>query len=667
MKKAVTDKVLVLGIDGMDPHVTKKYLDQGKLPNIKKYLDQGAAREDLVMLGGLPTGTPPMWTTLTTGCYSNVHGITCFNRASEKGLDYTAYNLDSRNCKAEPLWNVFAENGKKTLVWHWPGSSWPPTSDNPNLHVVDGTQPCTVNMGVAETEPEYFIVANENVTEVSYRAKASSDGVVPCALSDLDTEHPEEGGGFPEKNIMLTEMDTTAVFCLYPTYDASVSPIKAASGWAEAPEDAKEFVLLFSRGRVRRVGLILKNAQGIYDRVEIYKTKKDAVPLVVLGKNVFTKNIIDESIKNEVKHTATKNMRLLELEEDGSKLKIWVSAAMDINVDSVFHPRRLYKSVAENVGYPPGNSMMAAFDEAMVTDCMLAQWDAICDWQADALNYLIAEENYEVIFSHCHNVDAQLHTFVRFLKRREGFDKLPPETYEKFLEDVYVQTDNYLGKFLHFLEEGWTVFIISDHALVCPEYEIPMLGCPMGVNVGVMRELGFTEVLKDENGNDIKEIDWSKTKAIASRGNQIYINLKGRDEHGIVDPKDKYQVEEEIMTALYGYRHKVSGQRVIQMALRNKDAILVGAGGPECGDILYWTAEGYNDDHFDGVSTCQGIGETSLSPIFIGAGPGLKTGFKTERMIRQIDFVPTLAVLTGVRMPAQCEGAPVYQVLEEEF
>ena len=32
-------------------------------------------------------------------------------------------------------------------------SSWPPTSDNPNLHVVDGTQPAAVNSGVAKIQP----------------------------------------------------------------------------------------------------------------------------------------------------------------------------------------------------------------------------------------------------------------------------------------------------------------------------------------------------------------------------------------------------------------------------------------------------------------------------------------------------------------------------------
>ena len=46
MRQAMTDKILVLGVDGMDPRLTKKYLLAGKLPNIQRYLQQGAARED---------------------------------------------------------------------------------------------------------------------------------------------------------------------------------------------------------------------------------------------------------------------------------------------------------------------------------------------------------------------------------------------------------------------------------------------------------------------------------------------------------------------------------------------------------------------------------------------------------------------------------------------
>ena len=38
----------------------------------------------------------------------------------------------------------------------------------------------------------------------------------------------------------------------------------------------------------------------------------------------------------------------------------------------------------------------------------------------------------------------------------------------------------------------------------------------------------------DEKGNALKEIDWEHTKAVATRGGHIYINLKGRNPHGIV-------------------------------------------------------------------------------------------------------------------------------------
>ena len=118
------------------------------------------------------------------------------------------------------------------------------------------------------------------------------------------------------------------------------------------------------------------------------------------------------------------------------------------------------------------------------------------------------------------------------------------------------------------------------------------------------------------------------------------------------------------MTALYGYKDKETGKRIIALALRNKDAILLGLGGPNSGDILYWTAEGYNYDHCDSLSTTCGYGDTSVSPIFIAAGQGIKKGVETSRIIREVDVAPTLAALAGVRMPFECEGAPVYQILD---
>ena len=88
-------------------------------------------------------------------------------------------------------------------------------------------------------------------------------------------------------------------------------------------------------------------------------------------------------------------------------------------------------------------------------------------------------------------------------------------------------------------------------------------------------------------------------------------------------------------------------------------------GGPECGDIIYFLEEGFNHLHGDAMSTTEGYFDTSVSPIFFAAGVGIKKGIKTERMIREVDVAPTVATILGVDMPAQCEGAPVYQILEK--
>jgi len=191
-REALTQKLLVLGVDGMDPKITQKFLAEGIMPNLKKFIEKGAAREDLSHLGALPTITPACWTTLSTGAYPGTHGITCFWRQSPESLDAVVYNMDSRNCEAEQLWNVTTAAGLKTLVWHWPGSAWPPTSDNPNLNVIDGTQPGSVNMGVAQLDWEKVIVANEEITELEYAPKVERPAGTGCMISDLSAITEEE-------------------------------------------------------------------------------------------------------------------------------------------------------------------------------------------------------------------------------------------------------------------------------------------------------------------------------------------------------------------------------------------------------------------------------------------------------------------------------------------
>jgi len=324
LKNELAKNIMFLGIDGLDPRLTRKYVDEGKMPNVKKFMELGSTRADIALIGGQPTVTPPMWTTLATGANPSTHGITCYFRQSEEDLDVIEYNFGSNNCKAEQLWNVFAEAGKKTLVWHWPGSSWPPTRDDEYLYVVDGTQPGGANVGIAEVDTEKLVIANINTEQVAYKNKLASDSKVDCMISDMEIEEKEETyydmiHGTKVKNIILTKEESISGLSEIPL-DIVFSPIKLAQGWANAPQGAKEFTILYNKSLLRRPALILRNENGTYDKVAIYKNKKATEPIAILESDVFKQDVIDEAIKNDVTLMANRNMRLIELAENGDSL-----------------------------------------------------------------------------------------------------------------------------------------------------------------------------------------------------------------------------------------------------------------------------------------------------------------------------------------------------------
>ena len=684
---AKASKVAVLGVDAMDPRLTRKYIDMGIMPNTKKILEAGAAREDLVLLGALPTVTPPQWTTLATGAYPSTHGITAFYRQGGD-LDMVNLNFDSTKCHAEQMWNVTAEAGKKTLVWHWPGSAWPPSSDSENLHVVDGTSPGGVNMSSAQVDGEFIVMASDKNETIEYRSGAMTDAKVPCVVTGLGDDKPKQKSGGMASLMQRKMEDGFRLYIVNPNKDGqggsnaipadiAFSSIKPAEKWAaEIPADAKEFVVLLSGGLIRRPALILKGEDGKYDHIAIYKNKKQAEPMVVMKNREYVRDIVDDCMKGDDLIKATRDMRVLEIAEDGSKVKMWVSASMNIEADMMWHPRALYKEIVDNVGYPSPCSTLGFGDFELIYDCMHQCWEHVADFQADSLNYLMENNDYEVIFSHFHAPDLQKHMFIRDLAK--GTENTTAEQYEFIMQEIYRQTDRYLGKFVHFLDKGWTLMVVSDHAQVCPKYGLRGLG-DTGCNIQIMEELGYTvREVNPETGKKKRRMDWTKTTAVANREMHIYLNIKGRNQHtvkdadgneviidGLIDPADQYEWEEKIITDLYNIKDKETGKRIIAWALRNKDAIALGLGGPDSGDIIYCMAEGYEHDHDDSMATALGECDTSAGPIFLAAGPGIKKGVYTDRMIRQVDVAPTIASIMGLRMPAQCEGAPIYQIIED--
>jgi hypothetical protein len=448
----------------------------------------------------------------------------------------------------------------------------------------------------------------------------------------------------------------------------SISPVFPPQQWGfEVPADAKEFIMLSLGGKVVRFCLILKDESGKYSKVAMYADKSKDEPIAVLENDVYTPYVMDVLPNADGSmEPVHRTFRILKIAEDGSYVRIWASRAMSCVNDSVWQPKALFKEITEQVGQLIPTSQMTGNDPDMIMKCNLPQWQMAAEWQSKTMHHMIENHGVEVIFSHMHNIDLMSHNYIKYMKERST-SKISEAQAIEYAEATYKVTDDYLGSFLHLIDEGWTIILFSDHALICPEAEAHVIGESCGICADPFRSMGYTVMKKDANGNDLPEVDWSQTKAIQTRSNSIYINLKGRQPHGIVDPADKYELEEQIITDLYGWTDERTGHRIVSLALHNKDAVLLGLGGPTGADIVFFVHDDYCYDHGNGLSTAQGYNDTSLSPIFIAAGPGIKQNFRTDRWVREVDLAPTAAVLLGVEIPAECEGAPAYQILSESM
>ena len=668
------NKVLVIGIDGMDPKFAKYMVDAGKMPNFKKMIDNGSAREDLRILGAMPTITPPMWTTMATGAYPSTHGITCYWNQHPTDIGRFQYAFGSDQCLAEQIWNCVVDAGKKALVWTWPGASWPPTHTSENLHVVGGTAPMGPNMAGVDLDLEmmtYASVANEQVVK---RGQAELHGGAGCVMKEEDLAAVTGGWSStfddPENKawplLDHKEGEESGEFADFiPTFDV---PLRAPKNWAhEVPADALEFPIVVKDGKVQYPALLLKNEAGLYDIVEVYMSKKDAEPFARMTNDDFyiPVQVIEMTDDNGQKVKGTRSLSIMKIEQEGPSVVINMGQCLDITSDRkemFWSPKSLYQQTLDIAGYcPVANNIGGGFPE-MLSRRSLPSWDYMHKWQANVILGLIEQNEYDAVFTHIHSCDHVGHACWRWAKSRECYGNNDEKVYQGFLEEIYLQCDEYIGMYLPLIEQGWTLIVSSDHGLLCSEEdELPFLGEGFVMNVGVMEDLGYTVLKKDENGNRLHEIDWEKTTAVSPRGNHIYINLKGRNPHGIVDPADQYELERKIIDDLYSYR--MNGKRIVNIAMRNKDAILLGMSGDRCGDIIYFLEEGFNRLHGDAMSTTEGLFHTSVSPIFVAAGKGVKSGYKIERMIREVDLAPTVAGIMGIRVPANADGAVIHQIL----
>jgi predicted AlkP superfamily phosphohydrolase/phosphomutase/Flp pilus assembly protein TadD len=112
-------RVLVLGLDGVDPEIVDLLLSEGKLPNFAKLRQGGAYGR---FLSSKPLLSPIVWTTIATGKTPLEHGISHFVAVNAKTGAELPVTSQMRRVKA--LWNILSGAGREVAVVGW-WATWP--------------------------------------------------------------------------------------------------------------------------------------------------------------------------------------------------------------------------------------------------------------------------------------------------------------------------------------------------------------------------------------------------------------------------------------------------------------------------------------------------------------------------------------------------------------
>src|SRR6516225_6405608 len=77
MEVCVIKKVIVIGLDGLEPKIVAHLLEAGRLPNLARLRDSGGFS---TVATTTPAQTPVAWSTFATGTNPGGHGIFDFIR-----------------------------------------------------------------------------------------------------------------------------------------------------------------------------------------------------------------------------------------------------------------------------------------------------------------------------------------------------------------------------------------------------------------------------------------------------------------------------------------------------------------------------------------------------------------------------------------------------------
>jgi predicted AlkP superfamily phosphohydrolase/phosphomutase len=172
------------------------------------------------------------------------------------------------------------------------------------------------------------------------------------------------------------------------------------------------------------------------------------------------------------------------------------------------------------------------------------------------------------------------------------------------------------------------------------------------------------------------DVDWSRSRAYSFGRHlgSIYVNVKGREPQGIVEPGAEYEaVRDEIERLAYKFRDPETGRPLIGQVLRREEIY----SGPhlerapdlilrpkEPSDIFFGLADFGHRETVARVYRYSGMHRDD--GMLIMNGPGVRAGSSIEGSAIQ-DVAPTVLHTMGLPVPTDMDGHVLEQAFGEDY
>ncbi len=631
-------KVALVGLDGIIPEFAEKFIAEGAMPNLKRLRDQGFWTD---AIPSLPAWTPSNWATVVTGAQTCTHGVDGFEiHLPGEPLPFEVYHrgFDSEFLKAETFWEAAAKQGRKTILLKFP-NTWP----------------------IRLNEGEGIQIGG-----------ASGFGGL---RSYLDVWHAH-----------CFTNDATDKKGAIPNVP------KPAHGWhnipvpeAEALECELNIELNHHRGILTFNGLIYRSgSEDGYDRLMVCRCKDGGQALVTLQKGQWSNWVI--GVFDEKQETAEGGFRfkLIELSTDASRFKLFLS--QNHPLAGYTFPDHIAQEIFKIAGpFPEYTSLHTELYGWVDRETQMEIYDYHTDWLIKVAEYVMSKYDWDIFVTQHHPIDYTQHIYMGAVTPSHPDYKEDDEELGWWgLRRTYQIADKYLGGIMRAAGEDAVVVMTGDHgAEVLTHVFYPN---------NLLERAGLLKVKLNERGE--YEPIWSETKAYAFGTIYIYVNLEGREPHGIVKPGEEYEdVREQIIKLFNSAKCEQTGTYPVSIAMKREEADYFGLYGDGVGDVIFIMDPGFDsgapvrmgkskyragvtEDRKLFKATKQWVGYTGdhgAYPPFsqrnrtltVFAGPGVRKNVKRRTPIRLIDVAPTISHLIEAPYAAQTEGSLILDALEE--